>query len=298
MHVQGEKMKNRLFSIITDSACDMPKAYYTENEVEVVPLGFTMDNVNYEGESGEQILEKDFYAKLRSGSMPTTYQVTAEQAREHIEPLLKEGKDVLVLTFSSGLSGTSGSFVVACRDLAAEYPNQKIRVVDTLCASMGQGLLLDYVVRKADGGASLDETADYAETLKPQICHHFTVDNLFHLKRGGRVSGATAIIGSVLKIKPLLHVDDEGKLKSVGKAMGRKKALSKLVENMFALADMTDSDPIFISHGDCEDEVEEVKALIVKKYPNNPIMVNYIGSVIGTHAGCGTIALFHKGKNR
>lgn len=291
-------MKERKFTIVTDSACDMPKAYYAENGVDVVPLGFTMDNVNYGGESGEQIEEKDFYAKLRSGSMPTTYQVTAEQAREHIEPLLKAGNDVLVLTFSSGLSGTSGSFVVACRDLAAEYPDRKIRVVDTLCASMGQGLLLDYAVRKADESASLDEVADYADGLKLKICHHFTVDNLFHLKRGGRVSGATAIIGSVLKIKPLLHVDNEGKLKSVGKAMGRKKALSKLVENMFAAADMTENDPIFISHGDCIDEVEEVKAMIVKKFPNNPITVHYIGSVIGTHAGCGTIALFHKGKHR
>ena len=291
-------MKNRLFAIVTDSACDMPKTYYAEHGIEVVPLGFTMDNVNYEGESGEQISEKDFYEKLRGGSMPTTYQVTAEQAREHIEPILQAGKDVLVLTFSSGLSGTSGSFVVACRNLAKEYPKSKIRVVDSLCASMGQGLLLDYVIRKADEGETLDNVANYAEVLKPQICHHFTVDNLFHLKRGGRVSGATALIGSVLKIKPIMHVDDEGKLKAIGKAMGRKKSLSKLVETLFELADMTEEDPIFISHGDCEDEVEYVKELIAKKMPKNPIMVHYIGSVIGTHAGCGTIALFHKGKHR
>ena len=291
-------MKNRQFAIVTDSACDMPKDYYADNGIEVVSLGFTMDNVNYEGESGEKITEKAFYEKLRGGSMPTTYQVTAEQAREHIEPLLKAGNDVLVLTFSSGLSGTSGSFVVACRDLAQEYPNNKIRVVDSLCASMGQGLLLDYVIRKADEGESLDGVAEYAENLKMQICHHFTVDNLFHLKRGGRVSGATALIGSVLKIKPIMHVDNEGKLKAIGKAMGRKKSLSKLVENMFELADMTDEDPIFISHGDCEDEVEFVKELIAKKMPNNKVLVHYIGSVIGTHAGCGTIALFHKGKHR
>ncbi|MBQ8342718.1 MAG: DegV family protein [Clostridia bacterium] len=291
-------MKNRLFAIVTDSACDMPKTYYAEHGIEVVPLGFTMDNVNYEGESGEQISEKDFYEKLRGGSMPTTYQVTAEQAREHIEPILQAGKDVLVLTFSSGLSGTSGSFVVACRELTKEYPKSKIRVVDSLCASMGQGLLLDYVIRKADEGETLDNVANYAEVLKPQICHHFTVDNLFHLKRGGRVSGATALIGSVLKIKPIMHVDDEGKLKAIGKAMGRKKSLSKLVETLFELADMTEEDPIFISHGDCEDEVEYVKELIAKKMPKNPIMVHYIGSVIGTHAGCGTIALFHKGKHR
>ncbi|MBQ8876398.1 MAG: DegV family protein [Clostridia bacterium] len=291
-------MKERLFSIVTDSGCDMPKAYYAAHGVELVSLGFTMDNVNYEGESGEKISEQDFYAKLRAGSMPTTYQVTAEQARTHIEPLLRAGNDVLVLTFSSGLSGTSGSFSVACRDLAKEYPERKIRVVDTLCASMGQGLLLDYVIRKADEGASLNDTANYAETIKLQICHHFTVDNLFHLKRGGRVSGATAIIGSMLKIKPIMHVNDEGKLKAIGKAMGRKKALTRLVENMEAVADMTENDPIFISHGDCIDDVEYVKGLIAEKFPKNPITIHYIGSVIGTHSGCGTLAIFHKGTHR
>ena len=291
-------MKERLFSIVTDSGCDMPKAYYAAHGVELVSLGFTMDNVNYEGESGEKIGEQDFYAKLRAGSMPTTYQVTAEQARTHIEPLLRAGNDVLVLTFSSGLSGTSGSFSVACRDLAKEYPERKIRVVDTLCASMGQGLLLDYVIRKADEGASLNDTANYAETIKLQICHHFTVDNLFHLKRGGRVSGATAIIGSMLKIKPIMHVDDEGKLKAIGKAMGRKKALTRLLENMEAVADMTENDPIFISHGDCIDDVEYVKGLIAEKFPKNPITIHYIGSVIGTHSGCGTLAIFHKGTHR
>ena len=291
-------MKERLFSIVTDSGCDMPKAYYAAHGVELVSLGFTMDNVNYEGESGEKISEQDFYAKLRAGSMPTTYQVTAEQARMHIEPLLRAGNDVLVLTFSSGLSGTSGSFSVACRDLAKEYPERKIRVVDTLCASMGQGLLLDYVIRKADEGASLNDTANYAETIKLQICHHFTVDNLFHLKRGGRVSGATAIIGSMLKIKPIMHVNDEGKLKAIGKAMGRKKALTRLVENMEAVADMTENDPIFISHGDCIDDVEYVKGLIAEKFPKNPITIHYIGSVIGTHSGCGTLAIFHKGTHR
>lgn len=291
-------MKERLFSIVTDSGCDMPKAYYAAHGVELVSLGFTMDNVNYEGESGEKISEQNFYAKLRAGSMPTTYQVTAEQARTHIEPLLRAGNDVLVLTFSSGLSGTSGSFSVACRDLAKEYPERKIRVVDTLCASMGQGLLLDYVIRKADEGASLNDTANYAETIKLQICHHFTVDNLFHLKRGGRVSGATAIIGSMLKIKPIMHVDDEGKLKVIGKAMGRKKALTRLVENMGAVADMTENDPIFISHGDCIDDVEYIKGLIAEKFPKNPITIHYIGSVIGTHSGCGTLAIFHKGTHR
>ena len=291
-------MQNRKFDIVTDSACDMPQAYYEEHGVECVNLGFTMNNVNYGGENGEFMSEKDFYAQLREGSMPTTYQVTGEMAKEHMEKSLQNGRDLLVITFSSGLSGTSGSFVVASRELAEKYPERKIRVVDSLCASMGEGLLLDYVIKKADSGASLDETAQYAEDLKLHICHHFTVDNLFHLKRGGRISGATAVIGSILKIKPVMHVNDEGKLIALSKAMGRKKALHTVVDNLLAGADMDENDPIFISHGDCIEDVEYVKSLIWERMPNVEIVVNYVGTVIGAHAGAGTIALFNKGKCR
>ena len=209
------------FAIITDSGCDMPQSFYDEHGIDCVRLGFTMDNVNYEGESGEKISEKDFYQKLRGGAMPTTYQVTGETAKTHIEKPLKKGKDVLVLAFSSALSGTAGGFLVAARDLSKEYPNRKIIVVDSLAASMGEGLLLYYAVQKANSGASLEETAAYLEDIKLHICHQFTVDNLFHLKRGGRVSGTTAIMGTILKIKPIMHVDDNGKLVAVGKAIGR-----------------------------------------------------------------------------
>ena len=159
-------MKERKFKIVSDSTCDMPKAYYAENDVECVPLGFTMNNVNYEGESGEKIEPKEFYEKLLNGAMPTTYQVTSEQAKEHILPYLKEGRDVWVLAFSSGLSGTAGSFSVAARQLSEEYPERKIIVVDSLCASMGEGLLLDYAVKKADEGAEIEAVAEYLEVLK------------------------------------------------------------------------------------------------------------------------------------
>ncbi len=291
-------MKKRQFVIVADSASDMPVSYYEEHEVEVVRLGFNMNNVNYEGENGEKISEADFYNALREGAMPTTYQVTAEIAKLHIEPFLQKGQDVFILAFSSALSGTAGSLSVAARDLSEKYPDRKIRVVDSLCASMGEGLLLDYVIKKADEGATIEETASYAENLKLHICHHFTVDNLFHLKRGGRVSTATAILGSVLKIKPIMHVDDEGKLTAIGKVMGRKKSLSTLVENLFASADMEEGDPIFISHGDCMEDVEYVKKLILEKKPNVEIVVNYVGAVIGAHSGAGTVALFNKGKAR
>lgn len=286
------------FAIITDSGCDMPQSFYDEHGIDCVRLGFTMDNVNYEGENGEKISEKDFYQKLRGGAMPTTYQVTGETAKTHIEKPLQQGKDVLVLAFSSGLSGTAGGFLVAARDLGKEYPNRKIIVVDSLAASMGEGLLLYYAVQKANSGASLEETAAYLEDIKLHICHQFTVDNLFHLKRGGRVSGTTAIVGTILKIKPVMHVDDNGKLVAVGKAIGRKKSLHTLVDRVVETADIEKGDPIFISHGDCIEDVEYVKGLLTKKFPQTPIMVNYIGSVIGAHSGCGTLAIFHKGTHR
>lgn len=289
---------NRKFDILVDSACDMPKSYLDEHEIACVKLGFTMNNVNYEGEGGEKITEKDFYAKLRDGAMPTTYQVTGEMARTYMEKSLQKGRDLLVITFSSALSGTAGSFLVAKRELEKEYKERKIFVVDSLCASMGEGLLLDYVIEKAETGASIEETAGYAEDIKLQICHYFTVDNLFHLKRGGRVSATTALVGSILKIKPIMHVDDNGKLVAIGKAMGRKKSLHTLVDNLFENADIAQNERIFISHGDCMEDVEYVKALILEREPTAKITVNYVGAVIGTHSGAGTVALFVKGKKR
>lgn len=289
---------NRKFDVITDTACDMPKEYLEKHGVVAVPLGFTMDNVNYEGDSGEKMDPKTFYANLRDGKMPTTSQVTSEQAKGYIEDSLKKGNDVLIITFSSGLSGTSGSFFVAARELSKQYPKQKIQVVDSLCASMGQGLLLDYVLKKAETGCSLEETAQYAEDLKLHICHHFTVDNLFHLKRGGRVSAATAVVGAMLKIKPIMHVSDEGKLVAIGKTVGRKKSLATLVDNLVEANTIGEGDPIFISHGDCIEDVEYVKTLLKAKFPNTEIMVNYVGAVIGAHSGCGTVAIFNIGKHR
>ena len=291
-------MQNRKFDIITDSGCDMPASYLQEYGVTCVKLGFTMNNVNYEGEGGEKITEKEFYQKLRDGAMPTTYQVTGEMARKRIEKSLKKGRDVLVLAFSSGLSGTAGSFIVAARELAKKYPKRKIAVVDSLCASMGEGLFLDYVVKKADEGASLEDTQKYAEDLKGSIAHFFTVNDLFHLKRGGRVSTTTAVIGSILKIKPVMHVDDGGHLTVIGKSVGRKKSLHTIVEKLFEVAEIGEGDPIFISHGDCMEDVEYVVGLIRAKYPDTEIKINYVGSVIGAHAGPGVVAIFGKAKKR
>ena len=285
----------REFAIVCDSAADLPKEYFIENNVEYVPLGFTMNSVNYLGEDGKSISAEEFYAALRGGAMPTTYQVTSEQAKTHIEKYLKKGLDVLVLTFSSALSGTAGSFFVAARELKEKYPERKVLVVDSLCASLGEGLLLDYVVKRADKGCSIDEAYEYAETLKGRICHNFTVDNLFHLKRGGRVSSMTAVIGSILKIKPIMQVSNDGKLIVVGKELGRRKSLSQIFENMQKKIDEKDDGPIIVGHADSKADAEKTKGWICEKYPNREVWIEQIGAVIGSHSGAGTIALFFKG---
>lgn len=286
------------FDIITDSASDLTEEFLKENHVACVPLGFTMNNVNYGGTDGEKIDPKAFYDALRSGAMPTTYQVTSEAAKEYLEVSLQKGRDVLVIAFSSALSGTCGSFMVAAKELKGKYPDRKIEVVDSLCASMGEGLLVYYVVKKAQQGATIEEAKALAECLKGNISHNFTVDNLFHLKRGGRISATLAIVGTVLKIKPVLHVDDEGKLVSVGKAMGRKKSLQALADNMAKNQALEEGDPIFISHGDCMEDVEYLKNILKGYFPNHEIFVNYVGPVIGCHSGAGTVALFYKANGR
>ena len=291
-------MSKKLFTILTDSAADMPCEYYEKNEVVCLNLGFSMNGENYLGQDGKFMEVTEFYQLLRDGAMPTTTQISPQYAKEELEKLLAEGKDVLVLSFSSGMSGTCNSYKMGSKELIEEYPDRTVTVVDGLCASMGQGLLLDYVVKKADEGATLEETAKYAEDLKLQICHEVTVNDLFHLKRGGRVSGTTAVVGSILKIKPIIYVDNEGHLVSIGKAMGRKKSISTLVETMGRQQALIAGEPIFISHGDCIEDAEYLKNILAEKYPENPITINHIGPVIGSHAGVGTLALFYRGKAR
>ena len=275
-------MEKRLFEIITDSSSDLPEEYFHEHNLECIKLGFLMEGVSYEGEDGASMEAKAFYAKLRSGAMPSTYQVTAEAAKAHFEKYLAAGKDILVIAFSSGLSGTEGSYRVAAKELKEAYPDRSVAVVDSLCASLGEGLFVDYVVKKADSGATLQETAAYAEALKPYMCHYFTVDNLFHLKRGGRVSAATAVVGAVLNIKPVLHVDDAGHLVPVSKTMGRKKSVLALMKYMEQLQPLGEGDPVFISHGDCIEDAEYLAELVKERFPGHEIRINYIGPVIGT----------------
>ena len=288
----------RNYVLMTDTGSDLPDEYYAQHGIDCVPLGFTLNGVTYGGDGGETMEVKKFYELLRGGALPKTFQATPAQVMNHMQPYLEAGKDVLVLAFSSGLSGTCESYRLAAKELCEQYPDRKVYVVDSLCASLGQGLFVDYVVKKVDAGATIEEARDYAEELKGHICHFFTVDDLFHLKRGGRVSGATAAIGSLLKIKPVLHVDDEGHLIAIGKAMGRKKSVKALFDKMKELAALEEGDPVFISHGDCIEDANALADMVRAAFPGHEVVINYIGPVIGAHSGPGTLALFFRGTHR
>ena len=215
-----------------------------------------------------------------------------------MEAALAAGKDVLVLAFSSGLSTTYQSAVIAAEELGEKYPERTIRVVDTLCASMGQGLLVWYACKKRDEGLSLDALYSWVMENRLHLCHWFTVDDLMYLKRGGRISAATALVGTMLQIKPLLHVDDEGHLISMSKARGRKAAIDALVRKAQELGAGYDNSTMFISHGDCREDAEFVAEEIRRRFGTTDFTIHYVGPVIGSHTGCGVVALFFVGKER
>ena len=284
------------YKIITDTCCDFPAHMYEELDLQVVSL-----SVLYKGETYNSYSEqwlKDLFDGLRNGESATTSAVNPEGWATAIEPVLAEGKDALVMAFSSGLSATYQSAVIAADELAEKYPDRKIRVVDTLCASLGQGLLVWYACQKRDEGLSLDEVADWVENNKLNLCHWVIADDLMHLKRGGRVSAATAIAGTVLQIKPVIHVNDEGKLISVGKARGRKAAIKTLCDKVGELGIPGANDTIFIRHGDCLEDAKVLETMLKEKYGTKKVFIYYIGAVIGSHAGPGTMAVFFLGEHR
>lgn len=288
----------RDYVITTDNNSDLPESYYTEHGVGCTYLSYTMDGQHYSHENFLPV--KEFYDRMRKGSMPTTAQVNPEDARALIEPYLKAEKDVLHIAFSSGLSGSYNSARIAGEELQEEYPDRKIVVIDSLAASLGQGLFVYLAQKKKEEGKTMDEVAQWVMEHRLNMVHTFTVDDLNHLYRGGRVSKTTAVVGGVLNIKPVLHVDDEGKLIPVGKVRGRKKSLLALVDMMEEkLGNYKNScDTIFISHGDCEQDAQFVVDKIKEKYPIKTVLMNHVGATIGAHSGPGTVALFFVGENR
>lgn len=288
----------RNYIITTDNNSDLPESYYSEHGIGCTYLSYSMNGVNYTHDNFLPVHE--FYDSMRNGALPTTAQVNPENARLMMEPYLKQGLDILHIAFSSGLSGTYNSTRIAAEELAEEYPDRKIMVIDSLAASLGQGLLIHYAQKKKEAGEDMETVAAWVEEHKNNIVHLFTVDDLNHLYRGGRVSRTTAFVGSMLNIKPVMHVDEEGKLIPVGKIRGRKKSILELARLMDEkIGSYKDSfDTIFISHGDCEDEAHFLEAKIKEKYQINTVIINPVGATIGAHSGPGTLALFFLGDTK
>lgn len=286
----------RDYVVTVNSTVDVPKEWLEDRGVKVVPLKYTIDGATYTDMEG--LTGKEFFAKLREGKMSVTSQVNPEEAKAALEPYLKEGKDVLHLGFSSGLSGTCSSMCLAAEELQEEYPDAKIIVVDTLCACMGEALLLYYVLKLKAEGKTIEEAAEWAEANKLHVCHNVTVDDLFHLHRGGRVSKTSAVLGSMVKIKPMIHMDDKGTLQVVGKERGRKKSLNKIVEMAAERAKGWDNEIIMITHGDCIEDAEYVADLVREKMGIDNILISNIGTVIGSHTGPGVVATFCMGEKR
>lgn len=284
------------YKIITDSCCDFPVEMYRQLDVDYVPLSLDFRGQVTLDRNDDSL--KDLYDGMRAGEAAKTSAANPDTWAGVMEPHLEKGLDVLVLAFSSGLSTTYQSAVIASQELMEKYPDRTIRVVDTLSASLGQGLLVWHVCQQRDKGATLEEAAQWAEDNKQNICQWFTVDDLMHLKRGGRVSAATAMVGTMLQIKPVLHVDAEGHLANVSKARGRKASIEALAKKVSELGAGYDNSTVFLSHGDCREEAELLVSILKEKHGVKEVFISYVGSVIGSHAGPGTLALFFLGDHR
>ena len=289
----------RDYVIMTDSCCDMTAQLAQELELTVLPLSLQMGQETYRNWlDGREIGFSEFYARIRGGATATTSAISVGDFEEAMRPILAAGKDILCLNFSSALSTTYQSAVIAADSLRDEFPDARICVVDSLCASLGQGLFVYLCARQKQAGKTLEEVHAYAEDIKLKVCHWFTVDDLNHLKRGGRVSAATALFGTMLSIKPVLHVDNEGRLIPMEKVRGRKASLLAVVDHMEKTAVDPRNQTVFISHGDCLEDAEFVADEIRRRFGTQDIRINYVGPVIGNHSGPGTMALFFLGTER
>lgn len=284
------------FQIITDSCCDFPTPMYGQLGLTFVPLTVEFRGNTFDDKNDDTL--KDMYQGLRAGEVAKTSAVNPSRWSQAMEKALAAGKDVLVLAFSSGLSTTYQSAVIAAEELKDAYPDRKIQVIDTLCASMGQGLLVWYACKKRDEGLSMDEVAQWVLDNRLHLCHWFTVDDLMYLKRGGRISAATALVGTMLQIKPLLHVDNEGHLINMTKTRGRKAAIDAMVKKAQELGAGYDNSTMFISHGDCLSDAEYLSRQLKEKCGVKDVVISYVGAVIGSHSGPGTLALFFLGSHR
>ena len=287
-----------MYWIVTDSTIDMPKRYVDSQEnFRVLNMSYTMDGVSYVPDGTDEN-SREIYRQLRAGKNIVTAQVNSESWREAFEEILAEGDDLLVIAFSSGLSGTCQAAFTAAEEAREKYPDRKLEVIDSLCASAGEGLLVDYALRNRDKGMSLEENAAWVRENVQNIIHWFTVDDLMFLMRGGRVGAVSAYIGSLVKIKPILHVNEEGKLIPREKVQGRRKSTRALADKVKQNIVHPEGQLVLISHGDCEAEAQSLADMIKAELPVAEVRLSYIGPIVGAHSGPGTLAVFFMGKGR
>ncbi|HHT87174.1 MAG TPA: DegV family protein [Clostridiales bacterium] len=287
------------YILLTDSSCDLPAEMYAELDLKYVPLTFHHNDEVYKNYHDERDIRiKDFYEQMRHGKVFKTSALNIQDFASAMEPFLTEGKDILYIGFSSGLSSTYNASETAANELKEKYPDRKIYTVDSKSASLGQGLLVYLAAKQRQLGKSIEEVRDYAEEMKLKVCHYFTVDDMKYLKRGGRISGATAAIATVLNIKPVMHVDNNGKLVAIEKARGRKAAVKSLINRAVEGAVQPNEQVFFISHGDCIEEAQQLGETLKEQLKVKQIVYNNIGPVIGSHSGPGTLAMFFIGKQR
>jgi DegV family protein with EDD domain len=294
---RGIGMKD--YIIVTESTSDLPQDLVDELEIKIIPMTFGFENESYLNYPDNRELDIHiFYDRVKKGERSTTALVNSKTFEEYFDPIIKSGNDILYIGFSSALSGTYSASLIATEELKQKYPDSKIICVDTLAASMGEGLLVYYAAKLKQEGQNIDEVSQWVLDNRLSLCQWFTVDDLNHLKRGGRISAMTATVGSALNVKPILHVDNEGRLIPVHNVRGRKKSINSLLEHMEKLCVNPEGQTIFISHADCLEDTEYLAALIKEKFPVKEVVLNFIGPVIGSHTGQGAIALFFLGKER
>ena len=286
------------YLITTDNMADLPEEYLKEKQLLTMSLTYLLNGQTYNAENS--LPYQEFYKKMREGCMPTTSQINPQEAKEKLEEFLKINKNIIHIAFSGGLSGTFNSVRLAAQELMEEQPDCRITVIDSLAASMGEGLLVYKALEQQEAGLSYEEMVEWIENNKLHVCHYFTVDDLLHLYRGGRVSKAAAVLGTMINLKPVLHVDDEGHLIPLSKVRGRKKSLNALVDGMEKQMGSfrEKNDIIFLSHGDCYEDALYVQEQIKKRFGIEKFMISPVGPTIGAHSGPGTVALFFMGEAR
>ena len=287
------------YIISTSSTADLTEEYIASHDINIIPLCYIIDDVEYPKEDGTQHSIEEIYKMLRDGVVIKTSMINSARYEEVFRSILDSGKDLIHIELSSGISGTYANAEVVVEKLRKDYPDRKIYVIDSLCASRGLGLMVDYMLKMQEKGATIEEVYEFTENNKLKLIHWFTVDDLEFLRGDGRVRSVSAFVGGMLKIKPILNVNNEGKLIPLFKVRGRKKSIQGMVDQMKNDIVNPDGQTVFICHGDCIEDAEYAKKLILESFPTiASVEIGYTGSVIGSHSGPGTLAIFYMGKER